>query len=273
MKHIIEQYPSGTVSASKLPDWLLAHGLGAVNTEEAAHLMGVPPHYVRQKLAAQRKRGAVISPARGLWVPVAAERRLWGAPEPMAYLDAMMEHLGAGYCVGWLSAAALHGASHHAAQVFQVATNKPVANRIVGRAQLQFFTREKLHRLSKKRKTVLAGSASVATIDTTMLMVADDIALAGGLDNAANVVIELAEADAFRIEDVVHSASCFSVTAARRLGWLLEEFTNCDGLDDLAAYCAQRDSSISMLFPGAERRGPISKRWQLMINRKVDPDL
>lgn len=82
MKHIIEQYPSGTVSASKLPDWLLAHGLGAVNTEEAAHLMGVPPHYVRQKLAAQRKRGAVISPARGLWVPVAAERRLWEPPSP-----------------------------------------------------------------------------------------------------------------------------------------------------------------------------------------------
>jgi hypothetical protein len=44
------------------------------------------------------------------------------------------------YYVGLLSAAAHHGASHHAPQEFQVVTNRYVRPLVVGRAKVRFFT-------------------------------------------------------------------------------------------------------------------------------------
>lgn len=103
--------------------------------------LGLSGGQVPQRLASLRKRGRVFSPARGMWVPIPPEYRTWGAPDPMLYIDDMMAHLGAGYLVGWLTAAARHGASHQAPQVFQVATSKPLRDRVFGRSRLQFRVR------------------------------------------------------------------------------------------------------------------------------------
>jgi predicted transcriptional regulator of viral defense system len=53
-----------------------------------------------------------------------------------------MRHLDVPYYVGWLSAAAMHGAAHHAPQVFQVAVGRHVRDRTVGRTKFRFAIRD-----------------------------------------------------------------------------------------------------------------------------------
>lgn len=53
----------------------------------------------------------------------------------------MMRHLTVDYYVGWLTAAAVHGAEHQAPQTFHVATDRHVRDRTVGRTRFQFARR------------------------------------------------------------------------------------------------------------------------------------
>src|SRR5262249_50589946 len=122
-------------------DWMLARGRSSATTAEMAEILDVAPDLVRVRLHPYVRRGEWVSPARGLWIPVPPEYRLWGAPEGIEIVDRVMRHLGVQYYVGWLSAAALYGAAHHAPQVFQVAVSRHVADRQVGRTNFRFAAR------------------------------------------------------------------------------------------------------------------------------------
>lgn len=68
------QHTSRELRASGLSTWMLSRGVTSMRTDEIASLLSIPPEQVRTRLAAQRKAGAIVSPARGLWVPVPPER-------------------------------------------------------------------------------------------------------------------------------------------------------------------------------------------------------
>ncbi len=276
MNQLIQHTDEGSLRAVDLSDWLVSRGISSASTEDVAHLLGIPRNQVSQRMAALRGKGIITAPARGLWVPVPPEYRTWGAPEPAAYLDDMMHHLGSSYCVGWLTSAALHGASHHAVQVFQVAASKQIRSRAVGRSELEFFQRTYLDEIGIVLMSLPLGRMRVASVATTMLMVCGDVDMCGGIDNVANIAIELAEeADDVRavVDEVCRNAHAFPAAAARRLGWLMESFTDCGKQDRLALHCAERSSSLSVLSPQSQRGGFISKRWHLEINREVAPDV
>lgn len=260
------------LKASSLPAWMLSHGVTSMTTGEVASLLGIPPEQVRVRLAAQRRSGAIVSPARGLWVPVPPERAAWGAPEPGAYIDDMMSHLGCAYYVGWLSAASLHGAGHQAVQEFQVATSRSVPGRTVGRSRLRFLARSRIDAVPTVRMEVSSSIATVSTVGATMLDVAEDPEVSGGIDNAATVIAELAwEGGAF-LGDVLAAAPAHSAAAMRRLGWILENVAESDGLEALAE-AAGGGGSPSYLAPASPREGRLDPRWNLIVNREVDPDI
>lgn len=272
MNQYIANIPSGSVAAQNLADWALSHGVASLTTAEVAHLCGIPANQVPQRMAAPRRASRVFSPARGLWVPVAPEYRTWGAPDPMLYIGQMMEHLGCGYLVGWLAAAARHGASHQAPQSFQVATSRALRNRVAGRSRLEFHARGYAATAPCCRKTLAKTGVRVATPAVTMLMLAADPGFCGGMDNVATAVVELAEESPSSADGLAGSAGLFPDSAARRLGWILDEFG--DGAPDgLAGYCASLESSPSYLSPAAPKGGALVSKWGIIVNQGVDPDL
>ncbi len=273
MNKIIENTPKGTVSARELSSWLLAHGISAVDTQELAHLMDIPTDHVRQRMVTLRKHSEFVCAGRGIWIPVSPEKRIWGAPEPIAYIDSVMKLMKTDYCVGWLSAAAFYGAHHQAAQVFQVAVSKSLRDRIIGRSQLRFYKRSYLADIPKNKLSLSAGRAQVAMLEATMLMLAADLELASGLDNAATVIVELCAHTDFSRDNLFKAATVFSKTAIRRVGWILETFSGDIKLDALAKRYGQSDTSVSYLSPYDSHAGTLNKRWNLIINRKVEPDL
>lgn len=253
--------------------WMLSHGVTSMTTEEVAELMDIPREQVRVRLAAQRKAGTIVSPARGLWVPVPPERLAWGAPEPGAYIDDMMNHLGCEYYIGWLSAAFLYGVGHQAVQEYQVATSRDVKNRDVGRSHLRFLTRSRIEAVPVARMVVSSSFGRVSTVGATMLDVAEDLDVSGGLDNVSTVIAELAWEGGDYVSDVLAAARAHSVAAVRRLGWLLENVAEAEGLDELVSLVAGGEESPSFLSPTSPKVGRLDSRWNIVINKGVDPDI
>ena len=272
MSQYIQNISDESVRATNIADWAIAHGIGSLTTAEISHLIGVPVNQVPQRMAPHCKRAEIFSPARGMWVPIPAEYRTWEAPEPSLYIDYMMTFLEVDYCVGWLSAATFHGASHHAAQNFQVATIRQVRDRVFGRSRLQFLTRSYAGMVTVSNQSRARAKVRIASPGTTMLMAASDIDVCGGLDNVANIVIEIAEENPGFVAALVSDAHLFPDAAMRRIGWLLDVFGE-GAPNDVERYCASLDSSTSFLSPGGQRLGKLDSKWNLIINQEVEPDI
>jgi predicted transcriptional regulator of viral defense system len=201
---------------------------------------------------------------------VAPEFRAWGGAPAIEFVDALAKHLGVGYYVGWLAAAELHGAAHHAPQVTQVAVSRLVRDRRVGRARLSFHTRPNLHRLASQQAMARSGRYTVSTPETTAFDIAADIDLAGGLDNAATVISDLATETGLDQTKLVELARFYPVAAARRVGWIVENFTECGPLDALVALAKTVSDHPARLHPALSLAGPLDRRWNLRLNKDVE---
>ena len=270
---IREKSINGSIKTADLVSWLLSNGITTVTSEEISVLLGIPENHIRQRLAPLAKRNEIISPYRGFWIPIPYEYRQWGAPEAIYYIDQMMRFLCVDYYVGWMSAAAILGAGHHASQVFQVATAKLVRNRAIGRSDFRFYQRSNVGFLPSFRHQTQTGAANVSTRAATMLSAANDLNIVSGLNNAANTIIELSETEEYFIGDVAACSALFPISALRRIGWILENFTDTLGLDQLADISQEskvKQSKLSTYKPYSDR---INKKWSLDINERIEPDV
>lgn len=261
-----------TIRAPYAANWALSRGISSLNSAELARILDVAPDQVRRRLHAPAQRGEWVSPMRGLWLPVPPEYRAWGAPPGIEIIDPMMTHLHLNYYVGWLSAAAIHGVAHQAPQTFQVATSRSIHARTVGRTRFEFLTRTGLSTMTTLPYPTRSGTARISSVNGTILDVATDITVSGGIDNAATLIIELAEHHDFNVEGLAKLASHFPATTARRIGWMLERFTGRDDLDALHGR-SRHPLSPSRLDPTQTATGPVDQRWNLYLNREVQPDV
>jgi predicted transcriptional regulator of viral defense system len=183
-----------------------------------------------------------------------------------------MGHLNIPYYIGWLSSAALLGASHHAPQVFQVATSRHVRERTVGRSKMQFIIREHVSDLPVTLRQTRSGTARVASRATTLLDVVSNPLICGGLDNATTIIIELCETDEAFIPELLTAAKFYPSATIKRLGWIMEGFASVEGVEALQELAWAGAISPSKLDPTGSFSGNLDKRWNLYINRRIEPD-
>jgi predicted transcriptional regulator of viral defense system len=257
-------------SIADLPDALISEGRYWVSSAEAAQLAGVSPKHVYPGLQRLRRRGAMFSPARGLYVVVPPEYRSWGVLPGELFIDAMMRALGRNYYVSLLSAAAMHGAAHQAPQLFQVMVDRHVADRDIGRVRLRFYANEYLEEMAVEERQVDTGRIRLATRETTLVDLVVHPDDAGGLNNVATVIAEIGDLD---VPALARLASLRSRSVARRLGWLLERFREDLELEPLREVALAQDGHPTRLVRALPARGPIDPRWNLQVNSTVEPDL
>jgi predicted transcriptional regulator of viral defense system len=260
---------SGRERSTQAADWALSRGIAAMTTAEVAELLDVPPTQVPQRLSAPRHRGEWVSPARGLWVPVAPEFRGWGGPPATEFIAALAAHLHVDYYVGWLAAAALHGASHQAPQQTHIAVSRLVRDRTVGRARLSFHQRSQLAQLPVVERMARSGAFRVSTTEVTALDLAADLTLASGLDNAATVITDLADVAGLDDQKLAALVGRFPDAAARRVGWIVETHTS-QRLDALADAVAGGSPHPVRLLPELPLTGELDRRWRLRLNAAVE---
>lgn len=217
-------------------------------------------------------QGLIASPAQGFYVIVPPEYRSLGCLPADQFIPALMERLDLPYYTGLLSAAQYYGAAHQRPQEFQVFVEKNRRPITCGKVRVAFIARKRLAEVSTRTFNTPRGTIAVSTPESTAIDLAGYPGHAGGLDQVATVLSELAEQiDPDRLAQAAETAPA---PWAQRLGYLLEIGEAGNKVGALKAYVADRARDYALLSPGTKKSGaPRSKAWKLIVNTDVEVDL
>lgn len=267
---------SREVAPRDLPDWLLAHGRNWITSTEVADLLQITLNEVPPIAARWRAKRHAFSPTRGAYVPIPPEFRSWGATPAGHFIDALMNHLGHAYYVGYLSAAEVYGAAHQRPQTFQVVTTGRLARRNFGRVRIEFIKSAEAARRPTIRHNTPTGTMAVSTPEVTVLDLVAGPIHGGGLSNVMTVIADLIKDGSLDAKLLARSSLDYPVTVRQRTGWLIERATinvevNFD-MTPLAKAVADHFERTPLLASGP-RSGELDGRWNVIINTEVEPDL
>ncbi len=118
------------------------------------------------------------------------------------------------------------------------------------------------------------GQVWVSTPEVTVLDLAADPNLGGGISNVATVVGELAEEAALDPQRLAEASGHFSLATVRRLGYLLDALEASSVADALRSVVASRHHfPPDLLSPASPDAGDIDPSWRIRVNTEVDSDL
>ncbi len=266
----MQMQPIKVVPISGLPDLLISSGRYSASLEEIRALTGLSYAAVTSGLQRLRKQGRVFSPTRGLYVVVPPEYRSWGVVPAEWFVDDLMRHLGRRYYVALLSAAAYHGASHQAAQVFQAIADGRVLDRRIGRVHMCFYASAHTAETPTEMVVVHTGSIPVSSRDATVVDLVREFRASGGISNVATILREIGELDGSALATL---SARHGRALARRLGWLVERYGVCDDLGPLRLAARLELGEPDLLLPSGPRRGRTDPTWRVRVNTSVEPDL
>ena len=253
-----------------LPDSLISRGRYWATSGEIAEQTGAGSDAVRHALARLRSERRLFSPARSFHVMVPPEYRSWGAVPAAWFIDPMMHHLRRSYYVGLLSAAAQHGASHQAAQVFQVVTDRHLENRDFDRVRLRFYSSALVAQTPVEQFNTPTGTMVVSTREATVCDLVEHPRNSGGLSNVATILREIGPLDG---SELARLTALRPRTHARRLGWLLTKFRTDIETRPLLDVADPGEGTPIPLTAGGASRGAVDKDWGLIVNTEVEPDV
>jgi predicted transcriptional regulator of viral defense system len=227
---------------------------------------------IKMTLYRLKRAGAIVSPRRDFFVVVPREYRSAGSPPATWFIDDLMRHLGRRYYVALLSAAALHGAGHQRAMVFQVITDAAERDIEVGRVRIAFHDSRRLAGAATQAMQTETGTMVVATPETKAFDLVRFPAASGSWSNVATVVAELAD----RLEPAALASGAARVARSdvQRLGWLLDLVERPRLADALAATLEGWRLATTPLTSARVALGaPVDRRWRVLVNDEVEPDL
>lgn len=239
---------------------------------EARNALGVSDDAAKLALNRLSRQKLVASPARGFYVIVPPEYQSIGCLPADQFIPALMERLGLPYYAGLLSAAQYFGAAHHRPQEFQVMLPKPRRQIHCDKVRVAFIVRKDLNDVPVQSFNTPRGTIKISTPEATAIDLVGYSHHAGGLDQVATILSELAE----RIEPgkLVAAAKTAPVTWAQRLGYLLERIDADDKARALKSYVHEAARQTAPLLPGAPNsKGPRDADWKLFINVDVEAEL
>src|SRR5258708_11588628 len=240
----------------------LARGRDYLVKAEAVKALGQSSTAFAAAAARLVRKRRLVHPKRGFYLIVRPEDRVAGAPDPARWIDPLMRHLGVDYRISLLRAAAFYGASHQAAQVFQVIVPKQIRIISIGRQRIQFVY-QRPQAFAKTNQAPWLGQlktdtgfAKVAGIELVLLDAVRYFHQAAGLNGAAQIVHDLgARADSRRL---ARAAAAYENSTARRLGYLLEHFGHARQASALRPF-ARVAKSLKPLDPSVKRLAALGK--------------
>ncbi len=250
---------------------LAARGRYSFTSEEARAALGVSADAVKLALSRLSKQGGVASPARGFYVIVPPEYRALGSLPAEQFIPALMERLRLSYYVGLLSAAQFHGAAHHRPQEFQVMLGKSRRPIRCGQVRVAFIVNRRVNETPVQSFNTPRGAILVSTPEATAIDLVGYPEHAGGLDQVATVLAELAE----KIDPgkLAAAAAAVPLPWVQRLGYLLELAQAPEKAEALRGYVRRKAKETTLLLPGASAGGERRRDWKLIVNADIEPEL
>jgi predicted transcriptional regulator of viral defense system len=260
------------MAISNYIDDLLAQGIYCFSGVEAAKSQGSSVIAIRAALRRLRHKGEIAMPFRGFYVILTPEYRNLGCLPANHFIPALMAHLEEPYYAGLLTAAEHHGAAHHRPQAFQVVVSRTRPGIACGGVRVDFIARKNVAEIPTQDFKTPRGYLKVSTPEATAFDLTGYPHHAGGLDNSATVLAELAESlDASKLAGI---AELSPVAWSQRLGYLLELVGKAELAEGLAEYVSSNDPVPVPLSPSRSWKGVRQNpRWRLLPNEKVEPDV
>ena len=263
-------------------DEQLIRGRAYFSREEAIEASGLSSSAFIAAAGRLAKKHRLVSPRQGFYLILRPEDRVSGAPDPVRWIDPLMEYLNIDYRISLLRAAAYHGSSHQAVMVFQAIVPKQMRVLTIGRHQLQFvyqaeeaFIKTNMPDWLEQIKSE-AGFAKVAGVELTLLDCARYFHKAAGINGVAQITKDLgANADPRKLEK---AASVYENSAVRRLGYLLDHFGYLRQARVLESFARKAksmkplDPSIKPLSESIAEDYEKNSKWKLIINESVEID-
>jgi predicted transcriptional regulator of viral defense system len=250
---------------------LASQGRYHFTTEEAVARLGVSPNAVRAQLRRLKGDGKLASPLRSFHLIIPPEYRRLGCLPAEQFIDQLMGVLEEPYYVGLLSAAERHGAAHQRPQSFQVMLRTNRRAVACGQVRIEFIARRDLERMPTLQINAQRGYIRYATPEVTALELVGYPDHAGGLNNVATVLSELAEV--LDPGKLVQAAELSPLAWAQRLGFLLGLVGKEGVTQELAEFVgihARSNARLRRAKEGAPTT--LNRKWMLLINAEVDPD-
>jgi predicted transcriptional regulator of viral defense system len=182
-----------------------------------------------------------------------------------------MERAGLHYYAGLLSAAQYFGAAHHRPQVFQVMLDKARRPIHCGQVRVSFTVRKNLNSVPTQNFNTPRGMIKVSSPEATAVDLIGYHHQAGGLDQVATVLAELAEQlDSGKLVEAARTAP---LPWAQRLGYLLERVEAADKAAGLKSYVKEAVREPVPLLPGApSRNAQRANDWKIIVNAEVEAE-
>lgn len=260
-------------SAAQYTTSLASRGRYTFTTAQARLALGGSEVAVQAALRRLRKKGEIAMPTRGFYVIVPPEYRHLGCLPAAEFVPELMAYLEAPYYAGLLTAAQIHGAAHHKPQVFQVVTDRNRRPLGAGRVRIVFVAKANLEKTPTTEVGTERGYLRVSTPEATAFDLVIYSGHAGGLDNVATVLAELAERlEAEQLSKLARNG--VPLASVQRLGFLLELTGHGMLAEPLAFIIEEKSPPITPLHAGHALRGaPRDRRWHLGVNVDVEPDV
>ncbi len=251
---------------------LAAAGRYSFVSSDAREALGVSAHAARLALNRLARQKMVASPARGFYVVIPPEYRSLGCLPAEQFIPALMRRQGLSYYAGLLSAAQYHGAAHHRPQEFQVMLAKARRRIRCGQVRVAFIVRKRVQDVPVQSFNTPRGTILVSTPEATAVDLVGYHHHAGGLDQVATILSELAEQ--INPQKLLAAARTAPVPWAQRLGYLLEHAGAADKAAALKNFVKDAARETVPLLPGASKEDAHrATDWKLLINTDVEPEL
>jgi len=220
-----------------------------------------------------RRQDLIASPARGFYVIVPPEYRSLGCLPADQFIPALIEQKKDWhYYAGLLSAAQYYGAAHHRPQQFQVILEKNRRPIRCGKVRVMFIARKLIAKVPTRSFNTPRGEIQVSSPEATAIDLAGYPQHAGGLDQVATILAELAaEIDPSLLPQAAETAP---LPWAQRLGYLLERVEAGHLTESLKAYVNEHAREYTPLMLGAPiEESPRERGWKIILNSEVESEL
>ena len=263
------------MASATLENWVndrQSSGKYAFLRREALAESGLSAEAVKKALQRLAVRGRIAKAKDYFFVIVPLEYATAGGPPASWFIHDLMAAMERPYYVGLLTAAGLHGASHHQPQEFQVVTDRPIRPIMVGRSHIRFLVSKFVDRAAVTSVKTPTGSMRVSTPETTAIDLVRFAKAAGQLDNVATVISDLVpKLDPKKL--VAAAKIVGDVPNAQRLGYILDRVRARD-LAETFRHWVQRYSP-SVIPLRSHRRGQDAKedrRWHVLVDQPLEID-
>ena len=237
-----------------------------------------PPSQIKNALNRLSASGKITSVWQGFYAVALPEYGLNGVIPPIEYIDHLMNYLGKDYYVSTLSAAALHGASHHKPLAFTFVCDRILHRKVKNDVRLEPLLKKRIPHRYVEKKNVRSGTINIST----PILTAIDLVLfplkSGGFGNITTILAELSES--IDISSLDNDFFAFvPASAIQRLGYLLDILLSETMLADILL---ERAKSASVNF----RKVPLSiyqrmdaanhifsSKWKVVANEEIEVDV